>query len=75
MRIFVRAKPGAREEKVERIDENNFAVSVKEPPVQGRANTAIMKALAEYFKVSHLQVQLISGFSSKQKIFEIEKSG
>lgn len=71
MKINVKAKPAAKEEKIEKIDENNFVVSVKEPPVQGRANTAIAKALAEYFKVSNLQVRLISGFSSKQKIFEI----
>ncbi len=71
MKIFVKAKPAAKEEKVEKIDETNFVVSVKEPPVQGRANAAISKALAEYFKVSNSQVKLISGFSSKQKVFEI----
>lgn len=71
MKIFVKAKPGAREEKVEKIDENNFAVSVKEPPVQGRANAAIARALAEHFKVGSSQVRLLSGFSSRQKVFEI----
>jgi hypothetical protein len=73
MKIFVKAKPAAKEEKVEKIGESNFVVSVKEPPVQGRANAAISKALAEYFRVSSSQVKLISGFSSKQKVFEIEK--
>jgi hypothetical protein len=71
MKISVKAKPAAREEKVEKIDDSNFVVSVKEPPVQGRANAAIAKALADYFKVSASQVRLISGFSSKQKVFEI----
>lgn len=71
MRINVKARPGAREEKIEKIDENNFVVSVKEPPVQGRANAAIAKALAEYFNVPKSQVILVSGFSSRQKIFEI----
>lgn len=71
MKIFVKAKPNANEEKIEKIDESNFSISVKEPPVQGRANAAIISALAEYFKISKSQVRLISGFSSKQKIFEI----
>jgi len=71
MKISVKARPGAKEEKIERIDETNFVVSVKEPPVQGRANAAIARVLAEYFKVSNSQVRLISGFSSRQKIFEI----
>lgn len=73
MKVSVRAKPGAREERVEKIDESNFTVSVKEPPIQGRANAAIVKALANYFGVSGYQVKLVSGFSSRQKIFEIEK--
>jgi uncharacterized protein len=71
MKINVKAKPGAREEKVEKIDENNFVVSVKEPPVQGKANFAITRALATYFGISGFNVKLISGFSSKQKVFEI----
>jgi uncharacterized protein len=71
MKINVKAKPGAREERVEKVDDNNFVVSVKEPPVQGRANMAIVRALAEYFKVSNSQVHLVSGFSSKQKVFEV----
>ena len=73
MKINVKAKPVAKEEKVVQIDETNFNVSVKEPPVQGRANMAIVKALASYFGVSTFQVKLISGFSSKQKVLEIEK--
>jgi uncharacterized protein YggU (UPF0235/DUF167 family) len=81
MKIFVKAKPKAKEEKVEPPipkllpTENNekewFKVWVKEPAMQGRANAAIAKALANYFKVSNSQVRLISGFSSKQKTFEI----
>lgn len=71
MKINVKAKPSAREEEVVKTDETNFMVSVKEPPVQGRANAAIARALAEYFGVSNSQVRLVSGFSSRQKIFEI----
>ncbi len=71
MKIFVKARPLAKEEKVEKIDDQNFTVSVKEPPVAGQANRAIVKALAEYFNVSPSQVRLVSGFSSKNKVFEI----
>ena len=72
MKIFVKAKPSAKEEKIEKIDEINFIVSVKEPPKQGKANKAIIKALAVYFNISPSGVNLISGFSSKQKVFEIK---
>lgn len=85
MKIFVKAKPGAKEDKVEapaqklwraksvdKSDKEWFKVWVKEPPMQGRANIAIARVLAEYFKVSPSQIRLISGFSSKQKVFEIQ---
>ena len=72
MRIFIKAKPSAREEKVEKIDETNFIVSVKEPPVNSLANLAIAKALSDYFSISRSNIRLISGFSSKHKVFEIK---
>lgn len=71
MKIFVKAKPDSREEKIEKVDDLNFIVSVKEPPIRGEANRAIAKALADYFNVSSSRVRLVSGFSSKQKIFEV----
>ncbi len=71
MKITVKARPASKEEKVEKITEFEFVVSVKEPPVQGRANMAIIKALAQYFRVSPSQVRLVSGFTSRQKVFEI----
>ncbi|MFZ2970215.1 MAG: DUF167 domain-containing protein [Minisyncoccia bacterium] len=82
MRIFVKAKPLAREERIEKIDppaprlrragEEHFIICVKEPPRQGRANEAIREKLAIYFQVSVSQVILKSGFSSKNKMFEIK---
>ena len=71
MRIFVKAKPNAKKEKIEKISETNFIVAIKEPPIQGKANAAIIKALAAHFNIPPSAVQLISGFSSKQKIFDI----
>lgn len=71
MKIFVKAKPNAREEKVEKIDEQNYVVSVKEPPVKGKANQAIRNALAVYFKTSSASVKIVSGFASRNKIIEI----
>jgi len=85
MRIFVKVKPNAKQESVERIvqptlglaeegDGKNlveYRVSVKEPPVGGKANEAVVKALAEYFDVSKSMVSLVSGSSVKRKVFEI----
>lgn len=83
MKIFVKAKPGAKEEKVEiekpqqslwQIDEKDLhlKISVKERPIEGRANDAIKKALAKYLDISNSQLTLISGASSKNKVFEVK---
>ncbi|MDP2741481.1 MAG: DUF167 domain-containing protein [bacterium] len=71
MKIFVKAKPNSKNENVGQVDESHFIISVKEPPIQGRANEAITKAIAEHFNVNRSQVRLASGFSSREKIFEI----
>mgnify|MGYP001587406244 FL=1 len=72
MKIFVKARPSAREEKVEKIDEQNYVVWVKEPPAQGKANNAIKNALAVYFKTGSSSIKIISGYTSRNKIIEIQ---
>jgi len=71
MKINIKAKPGSREEKVEKIDENNYVVSVKEPPEKGKANNAIRNALAVYFKTGSSCVKIVSGYTSRNKVIEI----
>lgn len=71
MRIFVKAKPNAKSEEVIKIDDTHFEISVKEPPVRGMANKAIVEALAKYFNCSRDNVKIISGYTSRQKIVEI----
>jgi len=71
MRITVSAKPRSREQKVVKVGENSFEVSVVEPPYKGLANAAICAALAEYFKKPKSSVRLVSGYTSRFKTFEI----
>ncbi|MDO8474542.1 MAG: DUF167 domain-containing protein [bacterium] len=74
MRVFVKAKPRSKEGRIEKIDDTHFVVFVKELPVQGKANAAIGKALAEYFGIPVSSVKLTSGFSSKEKTFSLDPS-
>ena len=71
MKIYVTAKPSARENKVERHDDIHFTVSVHEPPVQGKANRAVVKMLAEYLDVSQSRITILRGTTCKEKIVEI----
>lgn len=70
MKIFIKAKPDSNENRVEKIDDLNFIVFVKDPPVQGLANRAIIKLLSEYFHTS--RVRIVSGYISRNKTVEIK---
>jgi len=71
VRISVRVRPNSKIESVEKTSEREFTIRVKAPPTEGRANDAVVKALAEYFDVPKSRVSLSRGASSKIKIFDI----
>ena len=48
-----------------------FVVAVKERAVDGKANRAIEKALAEHFGVSPSSVRIITGHASREKTVDI----
>lgn len=71
MKIFVKVKIKAKEEKVEKIDKNHFIVWTKEPPDKGKANKAILNVLAKNLNIPVSNLEIISGFTSKNKIIKI----
>lgn len=71
MKIIVKVKPSAKEEKIVKVDDTHYRVAVKEPPVNGRANVAVISSLANFFKVPKASVRIVSGFTSKEKVIEI----
>lgn len=71
MKISVKVKPNAKQEKIEKVNEGQFLAWVKEKPQEGKANKAVIKALSEYFRMPQSRIILLKGQSSKEKIFEI----
>lgn len=72
MKLAVRVKPGAREERVERVDDSHFVVSVKARALEGRANAAMLKALANFLDIAPSRLRIASGRTYKEKIVEVE---
>jgi uncharacterized protein YggU (UPF0235/DUF167 family) len=67
MRITVTVKPGSKKGPlVEQIGEK-FIVYVQERAVDGKANEAVIKVLAEHLKLKPKNLQLEAGFTSKIK--------
>ena len=65
--LSVNVKPRAKEFKI-KIEEDEITVMCKETPVKGKVNK---KLLQHFSKLFDRKVELISGFTSKQKIFLI----
>ncbi len=71
MKLFVTAKTNAKETTVVAHDATHFTVAVKSAPVDGKANTAIAKALARYLGRAPSCFVLRSGTKGKHKVFEV----
>jgi len=70
--MIVRVKPGSkRGPLVEKADDGSLVVYVRERAVEGKANEAVIKILADHFDVAKTRVKIIRGLSSKTKTIEI----
>jgi len=70
MRLRIRVKPGAHEEKVSREPDGSLLVSVRARAQEGKANEAVVKAVAKLLRVPKSQVSIVSGLSSRTKVLE-----
>ena len=70
MKIRVEVKPNSRMPAVEAV-EDHLIVRVKEPPKEGKANEAVLRAIAEHFGVPKRDVRLVSGEAARHKVIEV----
>ena len=71
MKINVKVLPSSSVESIEKIDDITYKVKVSAPAQEGKANKRLRELLAQYFKVSKGNVNIIAGERSKVKIIEI----
>ena len=69
--IGVRLKPGAIREKIVSIDEREICVAVTAPPVDGKANEALIKFLAGVLDVPKSGITILRGQTSRIKLVEL----
>ena len=65
--LSVRVQPGASRSEVAGLHGAELKVRVKAPPVEGKANEALLECLAELFRVKRSQCELLRGESSRSK--------
>ncbi|MBR59026.1 MAG: hypothetical protein CMH54_13540 [Myxococcales bacterium] len=69
--IRIRASPGARHNRLEGIYGAALRVRIKAPPVDGKANLALTRFLADLLQVPRGAVRLTHGETSRDKIVHI----
>jgi uncharacterized protein (TIGR00251 family) len=70
--IEVRVKPNARASTLERNDAGAWGAELKAPPVDGKANLALIGLVARHFRCARSAVSIRSGGSSRVKLVRID---
>jgi len=71
MKYSVVVHPNAKNPRIEKDMLENLHLYVSQPPLDGKANKAVIKALAKHFGVRKNRIILVSGAKSKNKTFEV----
>jgi len=65
--LWVRVQPRARREGIEGLHGDLLKVALTAPPVDGAANEALCRFLAEAFGLAPSRIQVVVGRSSREK--------
>ena len=65
--ISVRVQPNARKHEIVGPHGGDLKIKIKAPPVEGKANAALIEFLAEVLAVSKSAIEIVRGNSSRNK--------
>jgi hypothetical protein len=71
--ILVDVKPNSKQQKIEKITDGVYKVYVRAPAREGKANSAVIEIVADYFKVAKSLVTIKAGKTSKTKVIIISE--
>jgi len=69
--VSVRVHPGARRSVVSGIYGGAVKISLTTPPVDGRANEALIAFVAELLRIPRARVSLVAGITGRAKVLRI----
>lgn len=70
--IEVQVKPRASRNRVEGYKDGVLQVRLTSPPVEGAANTALIKLLADELRVARGRLKIIAGKGSRRKRVRVD---
>lgn len=71
MRISVKVKACAKQEKIEKTGDADFNVWVRAQAKEGKANQELVAQLSRYFSVPKSRITILKGHTSKNKLIDI----
>lgn len=72
--LSLHVQPGARQTSVAGLHGDALKIRLAAPPVEGRANEALLRFIADFFRVPLRNVVLLKGEQSRQKRVEVRGS-
>jgi uncharacterized protein (TIGR00251 family) len=72
--LTLHVQPGAKRTEVAGLHGEALKIRLAAPPIEGRANEALLKFIAESFDVSLRQVELRQGGQSRHKVVAVTGS-
>ena len=72
VRIKIKVIPRAKKNQISGfMDDGSLKVRLTAPPVDGKANRALIKLLVDNLNISQANISIISGLQGRNKILEI----
>ena len=72
--LTLHVQPGAKRSGIAGLHGEALKLRLAAPPVEGRANEALLKYIAELFQVPQRQVELKQGAQSRHKVVTVSGS-
>ncbi|HKY01623.1 MAG TPA: DUF167 domain-containing protein [Burkholderiales bacterium] len=69
--LAIHAQPGAKRSEVAGLHGDRLKIRLAAPPVEGRANEALIAFLADELNLPRSKVRVIKGESSREKIVAV----
>ncbi|MCC7303198.1 MAG: DUF167 domain-containing protein [Bacteroidia bacterium] len=72
MRLTVHAKPGARKNEVEYLEDGSVRVWLRSGPVDGKANKELIEYLSQILGTPKRNVRIHTGSAGRYKLMDID---
>ncbi|MEP6779573.1 MAG: DUF167 domain-containing protein [Gemmatimonadaceae bacterium] len=72
VRLTLHVQPGARRAAIVGVHGDALKVAVQAPPIDGKANDAILSLIADAFQLPARDVSIVSGHTARRKVVALE---